>query len=98
MKCFSPCHRPLNSGIDVTTLRCLDGLGATICILLEFQGHDFWGLFWLLGMALVLIWEALGMSWEWAGSRTDLVTTRVSGDLNFLGPLPDSRNFHFRTA
>ena len=41
--------------------------------------HAFWAPFQLLGMALDLILEALGISWAWAGTRTGPGTAQWAG-------------------
>ena len=49
-------------------IACLASLLALMLLLAAW--HVFWAPFLLLGMALGLILEALGISWAWAGSRT----------------------------
>ena len=76
MKGFAPCRRPLNSGFDDTTLRCLDTLliadhlypigGSRACLLRSIlaAGDGF-------GSHLGGLGDILGMGWvpDWPGDR-----------------------------
>ena len=62
-------------------IRCLDDSMIRLLGLLALLAtwHAFWARIRLLGMALGLISEALGISWAWAGSRTGPGTTQWAG-------------------
>ena len=76
LKGFAPCRRPLNSGFDDTTLRCLDTLliadhlypigGSRACLLRSIlaAGDGF-------GSHLGGLGDILGMGWvpDWPGDR-----------------------------
>ena len=84
LKGFAACRRPLD--LDAM-IRCFDDCWSCLLALVALLAtwHGFWAPFLLLGMALDVILEALGISLAWAGSRTGPGTPEWAGLHSRLG-------------